>query len=214
MPKKTALIIVDVQGDFVWGTLKVPNGELVAAEINRLRALLPGLDIFLTQDFHDATHISFYTQHPGFNVFEEKTLEDGSKQTLWPPHCVQGTAGAEFVADLVRMPTDTVVQKGRVRTVDSYSGFASNDGYSEVTPLEGLLKERGITHVLVCGLAFEFCVGYTALDAVKCGFEVAVVRSCSKGLSEVECDKMEAKLLATGKAVVVEDAASAVAFAS
>jgi nicotinamidase/pyrazinamidase len=214
MPKKTALIIVDVQGDFVWGSLKVPNGELVAAEINRLRALLPEVDIFLTQDWHAANHISFYTQHPGFNAFDEKTLDDGSKQILWPPHCVQGSIGAAFVGDLVQMPTDTVIQKGTYRTVDSYSGFASNDGHSEVTALEGLLKERNITHVLVCGLAFEYCVGFTALDAVKCGLEVAVVRSCSKGINEADCAKMEAKLVATGKAVVVEDVASAVAFAS
>lgn len=217
MGKKTALIIVDVQNDFGLenGALSVPRGKEVVAEINRLRSLLLSRgvnDVYLTQDWHPVNHVSFVTQNPGLKVMDEKLMDDGSYQTMWPPHCVQGSVGAQFLDDLVRMDGDVIVPKGQVRTVDSYSGFASNDGHSEKTALERLLKERGITHVLVCGLAFDYCVGFTALDARNRGFETAVVRSCSRGISEASCAAMEAKLKAAG-AFVLDDVSSAVDFA-
>ena len=217
MNKKTALIIVDAQRDFGEkdGALYVPDGGAIVPEVNRLRAALgDDIDVFLTQDWHDAAHISFVTQHPEMTVFQEKKLEDGIVQTMWPPHCVQGSRGAEFLDGLVRKDSDIVVQKGLVRTVDSYSGFASNDGHSEVTPLEAMLLKRGITHVVVCGLAYEYCVGFTALDAVKCGFFTCVVRSCSRGLSDAGCASMSAKLFDTGRAVVVGGVEEAVAWAA
>jgi len=217
MNKKIALIIVDAQRDFglKGGALYVPEGEQVVPEINRLRlALGCEIDVFLTQDWHPADHMSFVTQHPEMTVFQDKTLEDGSVQRMWPPHCVQGSSGAMFLEGLVREAGDVVVQKGLVRTVDSYSGFASNDGHSEVTGLEAMLLKRGITHVALCGLAFEYCVGFTALDAVKCGFEVCVVNSCTRGLSEADCASMTTKLVDTGKAVVVDAVEEAVAWAA
>lgn len=216
MNKKNALIIVDAQRDFGLedGALYVPKGEEVVPEINRLRAALGDVDVFLTQDWHPEDHMSFVTQHPEMAVFQDKTMEDGSVQRMWPPHCVQGSRGAEFLDGLVRVDTDVVVQKGRVRTVDSYSGFASNDGHSEVTGLEAMLLKRGITHVTICGLAYEYCVGFTGLDATKCGFEVCVVRSCTRGLSEADCATMTAKLVDTGKAVVVDAVEEAVAWAA
>jgi nicotinamidase/pyrazinamidase len=216
MNKKVALLIVDCQMDFglKGGALYVPEGEMVVPEINRLRSALGVSDVFLTMDWHPADHISFVTQHPEMTVFKDKTLADGLVQRMWPPHCVQGSKGAEFLDGLVREETDVVVPKGILRTVDSYSGFASNDGHSEVTPLRAMLLKRGITHVVVCGLAFEYCVGFTALDAVKCGFEVCVVNSCSRGLSVVDCDAMSAKLVDTGKAVVVDGVEEAVAWAA
>jgi nicotinamidase/pyrazinamidase len=216
MGKKVALIIVDAQRDFglAGGALYVPDGEQVVPEINRLRAALGVGDVFLTQDWHPVDHISFVTQHPEMAVFQDKQLEDGSVQRMWPPHCVQGSSGAEFLDGLTHEVGDVVVQKGLVRTVDSYSGFASNDGHSEVTGLEDMLLKRGITHVALCGLAFEYCVGFTALDAVKCGFEVCVVNSCSRGLSKVDCDIMTAKLVDTGKAVVVDAVEEAIAWAA
>jgi nicotinamidase/pyrazinamidase len=215
MNKKIGLIIVDCENDFALpgAPLYVPGGEMVVPEINRLREALGVGDVFLTQDWHPEDHISFVTQHPEMTVFQDKTLEDGSVQRMWPPHCVQGSRGAEFLDGLVREDTDVVVQKGLVRTVDSYSGFASNDGHSEVTGLEAMLLKRGITHVALCGLAFEYCVGFTALDAAKCGFEVCVVRSCTRGLSEADCASMTAKLVDTGKAVVVDAVEEAVAWA-
>ena len=215
MNKKTALVIVDGQRDFGEkdGALYVPKGEEIVPEVNRLRAALGGdVDVFLTQDWHPADHISFVTQNPEMTVFHDKTFEDGTVQRMWPAHCVQGSRGAEFLDGLVRKDSDVVVKKGLVRTVDSYSGFASNDGHSEVTPLEAMLLQRGITHVVVCGLAFEYCVGFTALDAVKCGFEVCVVRSCSRGLSDADCTTMSKKLFDTGKAVVVAGVEEALAW--
>lgn len=217
MNKKTALIIVDAQRDFGEkdGALYVPDGGAIVPEVNRLRAALGGdVDVFLTQDWHPADHISFVTQNPEMTVFHDKTFEDGTVQRMWPAHCVQGSRGAEFLDGLVRKDSDVVVKKGLVRTVDSYSGFASNDGHSEVTPLEAMLLQRGITHVVVCGLAFEYCVGFTALDAVKCGFEVCVVRSCSRGLSDADCATMSKKLFDTGKAVVVAGVEEALAWAA
>ena len=212
----TGYIVIDPENDFglSTGPLYVPYGEKVVEEINNLRTALEGLgvtDVFVTRDWHPKDHISFYTQHPEMKPFEVKTLEDGSKQVMWPPHCVQGSTGADFLPGLVIKATDTIVLKGTVRTVDSYSGFASNDGVSEVTQLETLLKARGITHLVIVGLAFDYCVAYTALDAAKRGFITTIVRSATKGINAAECQKQEQMMTATQKITVVEDISSAMA---
>lgn len=213
---KAAIVIVDPQNDFglKTGSLYVPGGETVVEEINNLRTALESkgvTEVFITRDWHPKNHISFFTEHPEMKPFEVKTLEDGSNQVMWPPHCVQDSDGGNFLPGLVIKPTDTIILKGTVRTVDSYSGFASNDGVSEVTQLESLLKARGITHLLIVGLAFEYCVGFTALDAAKRGFITTIVRSATKGINAAECEKKEQEMTATQKISVVEDIPSAIA---
>jgi nicotinamidase/pyrazinamidase len=212
--KKVALIIVDVQKDFGLhnGALYVPQGEQVVAEINKLRDALGTNDVFLTQDWHPADHVSFVTQHPGSTVFQEKILPNGTSQVMWPPHCQQGSLGAEFLNDLTRSSGDIIIQKGLLRDVDSYSGFASNDGYSEKTNLQYLLNEKHITHLIICGLAFDYCVKYTALDAIEFGFDVCLVRSCCRGITFEGISNSESALIATGGATIVDSVEMAVAW--
>jgi len=214
--KKVALIIVDPQVDFGLrsGSLYVPEGEQIVAEVNALRAALGVQDVFITQDWHPADHMSFSVNNPGSTLFQEVTLADGSQQVMWPVHCVQGSAGAGWLPGLTVLNSDVIVQKGTNPVVDSYSGFASNDGVGEVTALNSLLADRGITHVVVCGLAFEYCVGFTALDAAKRGFQVCVVGAATRGISLENCGVMMDRMKSTGAVSVVMTVADAVAFAS
>ena len=221
MSKRTALIFVDPQEDFgnkLKGALYVPGGEQVVKELNALRSALAsaGLskDVYITQDWHPEAHKSFWTNNPGTKVFDNIKLADGSNQTMWPPHCIQGSKGAAFLDGLTVLSSDTIVPKGTVTGVDSYSGFASNDGFSECTELEAKLKAKGVTHVIVVGLAFEYCVAFTALDAAKCGFEVCVMRSGTKGISAADCAAQEKVMTDTKRITVVEDIVGALAFAA
>lgn len=211
--KRIALIIVDPQLDFgsSSGALYVPGGEKVISEINALRHALNANDVFITQDFHPKDHVSFVTNNPGTTVFSEVVLADGTNQVMWPPHCVQGSEGANFLDGLVIESSDIIVQKGTVVDVDSYSGFASNDGFKERTKLESELRARGVTHLVVCGLAYDYCVSFTALDGAKCGFEVCVVRSATKGISKESCLAQD-KLMREAKIVLAENIAEALAF--
>jgi nicotinamidase/pyrazinamidase len=213
--KKVALIIVDPQVDFGHpsGSLYVPEGEQIVAEVNALREALKIDDVFITQDWHPADHVSFALNNPGSTLFQEKTLADGSQQVMWPLHCIQGSAGAGWMSGLTVLDSDVIVQKGTNRAVDSYSGFASNDGVGEVTQLNIMLLDRGITHVVVCGLAFEYCVGFTALDAAKRGFQVCVVGAATRGISLENCGVMMDRMKSTGAVSVVMTVADAVAFA-
>jgi nicotinamidase/pyrazinamidase len=217
--KKVALIIVDPQVDFGHpsGSLYVPEGEQIVAEVNALRAALThqGVqDVFITQDWHPAEHVSFCVNNPGTKLFDTVTLADGVEQVMWPVHCVQGSDGAGWMSGLTVLDSDVIVQKGTNRAVDSYSGFASNDGVGEVTQLNIMLLDRGITHVVVCGLAFEYCVGFTALDAAKRGFQVCVVGAATRGISLENCGVMMDRMKSTGAVSVVMTVADAVAFAS
>lgn len=218
MSKRTALLYVDPQEDFgnkLTGALYVPDGEHVVPEINKLRSAMPSTTpVFVTQDWHPEKHMSFWTNNPGTKVFDNIKLADGSNQTMWPPHCVQKSSGATFLTGLVMQSCDTVVQKGTVTGVDSYSGFASNDGVSERTMLETYLKAKGITHLIIVGLAFEYCVAFTALDAAKCGFQVCVMRSGTKGISAADSAAQEKVMTDTKRIIVVEDVAGALAFAA
>jgi nicotinamidase/pyrazinamidase len=210
----TALIIVDDQEDFAnkKGALYVSGGEEVATVINKLRNALNADLVVLTQDYHTKDSVSFASNHPGAAVHDTVTLEDGTQQHLWPNHCVQGTEGAAFVKDLVILQTDIIIPKGQNKNVDSYSGFGSADGKQEVTLLLSLLKERGITHVIVTGLAYDYCVAYTVKDACKHGFATCVVKNACRSVSAESAAKEEELMIAAG-AKIVEDMSGALAFA-
>jgi nicotinamidase/pyrazinamidase len=208
-----ALIGVDFQVDFATpdGGLYVPDGMGAVGPFKALRAGLGSVPVFLTQDSHPADHVSFAANHPGKRLFETVVLASGESQVLWPRHCVTGSAGAEFVAG-VAAPTDVVVPKGRMRLVDSYSGFGSADGVTEITSLYTELEARRITHLVIGGLAFDYCVAYTARDATRLGYKVCVVRSASRAVAASSALHEEALMLATG-VVIVEDVAAALAWA-
>ncbi|WP_027256759.1 bifunctional nicotinamidase/pyrazinamidase [Leisingera aquimarina] len=165
-----ALIVVDVQNDFCpGGALAVPGGDKVVAPIN---AMMDRFDaVILTQDWHPAGHSSFASSHPGKDPFETTEMTYGT-QVLWPDHCVQGTEGAAFRQDL-HTDGDLIIRKGFRPGIDSYSGFFEND-QSTSTGLEGYLRSRGITGLTLAGLATDFCVAFTALDAARLGFDVTV----------------------------------------
>ena len=165
-----ALIIVDVQNDFCpGGALPVPEGDRVVEVINRIQ---PGFDLVVaTQDWHPADHGSFAANHPGRRPGEQIELA-GLPQILWPVHCVQGTPGAELHPGLDRSRIARVFRKGTDPSVDSYSGFFDN-GRRASTGLGEYLKDQGVTDVYVCGLATDYCVKATALDAVASGVQDA-----------------------------------------
>ena len=173
MPKTTdALLVVDVQNDFMpGGALAVPGGDEIVPLVNRLAAGFA--NVILTQDWHPAGHISFASSHPGRKPFETKKLRYGL-QVLWPVHCVQGTEGAALHRDLSIPHAQLLIRKGCHRRVDSYSAFLEADRKTR-TGLDGYLKSRGIQRVFCAGLATDFCVAWTALDARRFGFQAVVI---------------------------------------
>jgi nicotinamidase/pyrazinamidase len=173
------LVVVDVQNDFIpGGALAVPQGDEVVPEINRLAARFD--DVILTQDWHPRGHASFASSHPGKKPFETIELPYGS-QVLWPDHCVQGTAGAAIHPDLNLTKAQLVIRKGHHRDIDSYSAFLEADRET-TTGLAGYLKERGFRKLYVCGLATDFCVAWTALDARAAGFDTTVIEDACRAI--------------------------------
>jgi nicotinamidase/pyrazinamidase len=173
------LLIVDIQNDFCpGGGLAVPHGDEILALVNRLAARFA--HVVLTQDWHPRGHLSFASSYPGKRPYETVELAYGT-QVLWPDHCVQGTRGADFHADLAVPHAELVLRKGYHREIDSYSAFAENDRKT-ATGLAGYLRERGFTRIFVAGLAFDFCVRYSAEDAHREGFEVTVVEDACRGI--------------------------------
>ncbi len=174
-----ALLVVDVQNDFcTGGALAVPGGEAVVPGINRL---WDGYACkVLTQDWHPPGHASFASSHEGKRPFDTGRLDYG-EQVLWPDHCVQGTPGAAFHADLRTDGADLVLRKGFRPGIDSYSAFFENDRETP-TGLAGYLRERGVGRVVLTGLATDFCVGFSALDALAAGFETVVLEDLCRGL--------------------------------
>jgi nicotinamidase/pyrazinamidase len=173
------LIVVDVQNDFCpGGALAVPRGDEIVPVVNRLAARFR--NVVLTQDWHPAGHFSFASTHPGKKPFETIAAPYGP-QVLWPDHCVQGTPGAEFHRALQIPHAALVVRKGMDRTIDSYSTFYENDRTTP-TGLIGYLRERGFSRVFLAGLAFDFCVRYSAEDARREGFTVFVVEDACRGI--------------------------------
>lgn len=170
-PNTDALIIIDVQNDFCpGGALAVPGGDEIISGINNMMEQFSVC--VLTQDWHPAGHTSFASSHAEKNPYDMVEMPYGP-QVLWPDHCVQGTNGAEFHKDLNTNPADLIIRKGFDRSIDSYSAFFEND---QVTPvgLEGYLRGRGVERLVMVGLALDFCVNYSAVDATKLGFKVSV----------------------------------------
>ena len=173
------LIVIDVQNDFCpRGALAVADGDAVIEAIHRIAPHFQ--HIVLTQDWHPANHSSFASAHPGKKPFEQIELCYGT-QTLWPDHCVQGSKGAEFHPALHLPQAELILRKGFRPQIDSYSAFFEND---RVTPtgLAGYLRERNLTRVFLAGLAYDFCVGYTALVARKLGLDVIVIRDACRAI--------------------------------
>jgi nicotinamidase/pyrazinamidase len=174
-----ALIVVDVQNCFVpGGSLAVTNGDQIVPVVNALARRFE--NVILTQDWHTPGHVSFASSHAGKKPFDLVNLPYGT-QVLWPDHCVQGTQGAELVKGLSVPNAQLVIRKGFNPNVDSYSAFIEADGKSR-TGLDGYLKTRGVKRVYVCGLATDFCVAWTALDARKLGFSAAVIEDACRGI--------------------------------
>jgi len=175
-----ALILTDIQNDFCpGGALAVAEGDQVVAPANRLAAAYPL--VVATQDWHPADHGSFAANHPGRQPGEVVGLH-GIDQILWPVHCVQNTPGADFHADLDRTRIAAVFPKGTDPRVDSYSGFFDND-HRRATGLGDFLKERGVRELAICGLATDYCVKFTALDALALGFAVTLVTDACRGVN-------------------------------
>ena len=175
-----ALILVDIQNDFLsGGALAVPNGDAVIPVVNRLQTMFPL--VVATQDWHPANHGSFAANHPGKKVFEQIDLQ-GLPQTLWPVHCVQGTSGAELAPRLQRERIAKIFPKGTDAGIDSYSGLFDN-GHRKSTGLGEWLKGKGVTEVFVCGLATDYCVKFTALDAAQFGFITHFIEDASRGVN-------------------------------
>ena len=166
------LLIIDVQNDFCpGGALAVADGDAVVPVINRLAERFA--HIAVTQDWHPSGHSSFATSHPGSAPFETISMPYG-QQTLWPDHCVQGTPGAAFHPQLATERAELVIRKGFRPEIDSYSAFHENDRRTP-TGLAGYLRERGVRRIFLAGLATDFCVHYSAVDARRLGFEAVVV---------------------------------------
>jgi nicotinamidase/pyrazinamidase len=166
------LLIIDVQNDFCpGGALAVADGDAVVPVINRLAERFA--HIGLTQDWHPSGHSSFATSHPGSAPFDTIGMPYG-RQTLWPDHCVQGTPGAAFHPQLATDRAEFVIRKGFRPQIDSYSAFRENDRRT-ATGLAGYLRERGLRRIFLAGLATDFCVHYSAVDARRLGFEAVVV---------------------------------------
>lgn len=186
--KNTALIVVDVQNDFCpGGALAVRNGSRVVPAIN---SLMDSFEVIVgTQDWHPVNHSSFASNNDA-EPFSVKTL-NGINQVMWPEHCIQGSNGADFHPDLHADAFNIIIRKGTNPDIDSYSAFTENDGVT-VTGLRGWLSELGIKKVYITGLATDFCVLYTALDAVKAGFETYVIEDACKGVDFPEGNVVKA----------------------
>ena len=173
------LLIIDVQNDFCpGGALAVADGDAVVPVINRLAERFA--HIALTQDWHPSGHSSFATSHPGSAAFETIRMPYG-QQTLWPDHCVQGTPGADVHKDLNVPHAQLIIRKGYRQHVDSYSAFLEADRRT-MTGLGGYLRERGFKHVYLVGLATDFCVAWSAVDARRAGFNASVIEDATRGI--------------------------------
>ncbi|NGO40594.1 bifunctional nicotinamidase/pyrazinamidase [Limisphaera ngatamarikiensis] len=198
------LLLVDLQNDFLpGGALPVPEGDAVIPVVNRLQ---PGFDLVVaTQDWHPPNHGSFAVNHPGRRVGEVVDL-DGLPQVLWPVHCVQFTPGAEFAPGLDTSRIVHVVRKGTDPRIDSYSGFFDN-GKRRSTGLADFLRQQGVREVYVAGLATDYCVKATALDAVQLGFATRVITDACRGvnLQPGDVDRALAEMARAGVRLVRSD---------
>jgi nicotinamidase/pyrazinamidase len=173
------LLVIDVQNDFCPdGTLAVAGGDEIVPTINRLARRFA--HVLLTQDWHPAGHISFASAHTGAKVYESIAAPYGA-QTLWPDHCVQGSFGAEFYPALDIPQAELILRKGFRAGIDSYSAFLENDHFTP-TGLAGYLCERGLTRLFLCGLAYDFCVRFSAIDGTALDFECIVIEDATRAV--------------------------------
>jgi nicotinamidase/pyrazinamidase len=200
MTAQDVLVVVDVQNDFCpGGALAVADGDAVIEAIHRIAQKFE--HVILTQDWHPAGHSSFASSYAGKKPFEQIELSYGI-QTLWPDHCLQGSKGAEFHPSLHLPQAELILRKGFRPQIDSYSAFFEND---RVTPtgLGGYLEERDLHRVFLAGLAYDFCVGYSAMDARRLGFEAIVLRDACRAIDlDGSVVKIEAGFAAYGVAVM------------
>lgn len=190
-----ALIVIDIQNDFCpGGALAVAGGDEILPRVNALMTEAPVT--VLTQDWHPADHASFAENHAGAAPFSQIAMPYGA-QTLWPAHCVQGTRGADFHPAL-RTDADLILRKGFRRAIDSYSAFFEND-HTTPTGLAGYLRERSITELTFVGLALDFCVAWSAIDAAKLGFSTRVLEGACRAIDlNGSLDTARAQMLAAG----------------
>ncbi|MCK5859513.1 bifunctional nicotinamidase/pyrazinamidase [Abyssibacter sp.] len=175
----TALLLIDIQNDFMpTGSLPVAGGDQIVPVANRLAQRFDV--VVASQDWHPAGHSSFASSHPDRQAFDVTTV-DGLEQRLWPDHCVQGSLGAAFHAALDLQPVTHVIRKGMDARIDSYSAFFDN-GHRRSTGLDGLLRALDIDSVVICGLALDVCVQFTALDAAQAGFATVVLTDACRGV--------------------------------
>jgi nicotinamidase/pyrazinamidase len=194
------LIVIDVQNDFCpGGALAVPRGDGVVAPI---LSIAPHFShIILTQDWHPANHTSFAASHAGKKAYESIELAYGA-QTLWPPHCIQETPGADFYSGLYLPQAEMIMRKGFRPQIDSYSAFFENDRTTP-TGLAGYLRERELTRVFLAGLAYDYCVGYSALDARGLGFPAVVLRDACRAIDlDGSVAAMDAQFAEAGVTVI------------
>ena len=185
------LIIIDVQNDFMpGGPLAVPQGNEIVPVINRIQNYFDL--VVATQDWHPLNHKSFASNHFEKKPFDSIVLH-GVQQTLWPDHCVQGSAGAEFHTDMESNRIATIFRKGMDPEIDSYSGFHDNN-HQLSTGLAGYLKEKGVTEVHFCGLAADICVYYTILDSILEGFSATLIEDASRPLYPDKYDDIKCEL--------------------
>jgi nicotinamidase/pyrazinamidase len=176
-----ALLVIDMQRDFLpGGALAVADGDAILSGIDAVAARFP--HVLLTQDWHPLGHISFASSHPGKRPFTDTVETPYGIQTLWPDHCVQGTPGAEIDPRLEIPQAELILRKGFRQNIDSYSAFLEDD-HKTSTGLAGYLRERGLTRLFFCGLAYDFCVGFSALDGVRLGFECYVLEDLSRAVN-------------------------------
>jgi nicotinamidase/pyrazinamidase len=202
----SALVEIDVQNDFCpGGALAVTGGDEVIKPLNHLAALFAakGGRVIATQDWHPANHVSFAASHAGKKAGDALDLPDVTGQILWPNHCVQNQHGAAFHRDLDRGPVHFILRKGFRENLDSYSAFFENDRKTP-TGLEGFLKGLSITNVVLGGLATDYCVLYSALDAARLGFKTAVVKDAVRGVGfpEGSVERAFKQLAEAGVAVI------------
>lgn len=176
-----ALLLIDLQNDFLeGGSLAVPKGNEVIPIINQIQSRFDL--VVATQDWHPANHKSFASNHKGRRVFEKIDL-NGLEQVLWPDHCVQGSRGAEFSAQLDTGRIEVIFRKGVDPEIDSYSGFYDN-GRRKSTGMAGYLRDKGVTELYVAGLAADYCVYYSVLDAIAGGFDTYLIENATRAISE------------------------------
>jgi len=194
----SALIIVDFQNDFALqsGSLSVPDAEAALPAIEALRASSVWTAVYLSADWHPANHCSFQDNNPGTILFKPFTLPDGTEQIAWPRHCVAGTDGAKFHTDLHHRVSDFVVYKGTNPDKEEYSAFGGENFFG--VPLFKSLKAKDITRVTICGLATDYCVKATALDAVRHGLETTVKLAACRGVTPYTTAAAIAEMAAAG----------------